>query len=554
MVAQVIPYRRTVRGVEWFEYEIPDGLVKEVRPGSLVRVDFRGKALLGLVNKVAERPVTTATLKPVLEVLPHRWWQAAGRLEWLRWFAEYYYVSLAHAFYTLQFPLVRRPRRLTVLPTDRAPQAPEAALTERQKRAVTELLGVSRALLWYSRREGCLAAYRGLVARVTGHTLLLVPDRWTAASLARQFNKSRVRMVVDRQSGSQWYHLVPELEAREEGLVVIATRQGVLLPLQLFELVVVDQEEVRSHKQYEMNPRFHLREVVIEQIDLLRKGGTAVRLVCSSLAPSVRVYHRAQAESWAVVELRQRRKRPIEVVDMEKERIGGNYSWFSHSLREALGGSEHALLFLNRVGSFRAAHCRDCQALLAASAVRCSDCGGGNLYRSGRGTAQLERDLNEMLPAGKSVVRIDRDQLDLSLGQSAVREADVVVATEKIFGVLPLAHFDLVAVLSIDHLLVLPHFQAAERTAQLFTRLAATEAAVLLQTSAPHHSVVRALAEDKYELVLSEELRIRKEMNLPPFAPAAVVLDKKTGLQQRLRELPERSKLDSHVTIDRADA
>lgn len=64
MIARVIPALRTPRGVEWFDYAIPDGL--DLAPGDLIRIPFRKGLSVGIVRSI-EKTSAFENLKPVAE-------------------------------------------------------------------------------------------------------------------------------------------------------------------------------------------------------------------------------------------------------------------------------------------------------------------------------------------------------------------------------------------------------------------------------------------------------------------------------------------------------
>jgi len=422
------------------------------------------------------------------------------------------------------------------------------------------LASPSPTMLWYSHREDCLVTYQMMCQQIVGHTLIFVPEQFDAVELTEALPRERVRWLLGKQSGSQWIKLMSELEESENNLIVLTTRQGLALPLSFFRTIIVDQEEARSHKQYDANPRFHIREAVLAAYEEMQKSkgdkGKQV-LLMTSLSPSLKMLARAADKTIELLDCRRPRQREILIVDMEQERIGGNYSWFGEPVVEALFKSKRALLFLNRAGTFQLATCQSCSQLVSATAQVCPNCGSDKLIRTGRGTEQLEQDLRILLQQEnlvKRVLRVDASKTDEQLSQEAIMESEVVIATEKILRQVPLSSFDLVVVLSIDYLLVYPHYQAHERASQIFVRLAAVDAPVILQTSVVSHPVIQALAHDSYDIIAEAELEIRRDLKLPPYGEYVLSLNRKSGSSVPLRALPERKNLSSDVVIDRSDA
>jgi primosomal protein N' (replication factor Y) len=107
----------------------------------------------------------------------------------------------------------------------------------------------------------------------------------------------------------------------------------------------------------------------------------------------------------------------------------------------------------------------------------------------------------------------------------------------------------LVGVISGDTALALPDFRAGERTFQLITQVAGRagrgDAAgkVVVQTFLPDDPVIRAAISQDYAHFAEMEMRLRREVFLPPFARLARIIirhqDQKT-LHEISQELAER--------------
>lgn len=109
MIAQVIPYAKTIRGKDWFDYAIPSSMVVTLRSGALVWVNFRNRDVLGVVMRTKDSAVASLKkVKPILEVCAEQKWYSEERLLFLRWFAAYYFISLPHAFKVTQLPYVTK--------------------------------------------------------------------------------------------------------------------------------------------------------------------------------------------------------------------------------------------------------------------------------------------------------------------------------------------------------------------------------------------------------------------------------------------------------------
>jgi primosomal protein N' len=522
MIVQVIPASRTIRGKDWFDYRVPEGM--DVPLGSLVRVDFRGRKVVGLVWGVSVAQ-PERRLKPILERLADSSWADPARLAWLAWFANHYGVSLPHAFKLFQFPLLARPRTIAAdalhcqdgdqsgqrLPTSQVSTVRSAAAAIAQDTAVR--------LLHYSHRVDCLAVYRLLTtAEQPGLTVLIVPEYRDRAAIGTLFGSLETLCLPESPSASLLQALQRRLAQRQPG-VLIGTRRLLSLDLAPAARIILDEESAPSHRQFDQNPRFHPRTALLALSRFRQEAGRPTPLLLTSAAPSLALV--AQVSTGAVTRLDLRRPwhiGHITLVDMEAEQRSGNYGWFSAQLLQRLGSSQRALLFLNRIGEHAMTVCQDCATLLPTGATRCATCGGQRLRPVRRGTVQLEAELRTAFP-DRRILRIDRSQERSTITPEAVATADIVLGTEKIFSHAAATDFDFVGILSIDHLLVYPDFRAHERVFGLLLRFFSSGVPTLLQSHAPHHPVIAAAAANNADEFWRSELAVRRALQLPPSQP-----------------------------------
>ncbi len=550
MIAEVIPYTRAIRGKDAFDYTIPDEM--DVRIGSIVEIEFRSNTLFGLVRAIKKR-TSVPKVKPLLSVTNQQHWHEPYRLQLLQWFATYYFVSETHAFKTLQHNLLKRPRKNSATPIPHAP----GVIEQPSHTAALKLVQNEKPYLaHYSHRSDCLSWYNTYVQTQTGAVLIVVPEYHDIQDVRQGLPSSVTAYAwTDNQSPSELLEIeerIHQAYSAQESLVIIATKKAVALPLHLFTTIILDQEESSSHKQYHLNPRYHIRTVLLHATQLLEEAQRP-KLIFSSTAPSMYSAHQVDNKQFQYIDLR----RPwnndhISIINMEDERQNKNYSWFSDTLRTAIEESDHILLFLNRTGSYGVSLCKDCSQLLSAEEGRCSNCGSSEIQHKRKGLTALEKELSELFPS-KTIFRVDSSVEISASTDPRFLNADIVIATEKIFRHVPVSFFDCVGILSVDHLLLYPDFRAHERVYQLLIRLFTTGTSVILQSSAVHHSVIQHAFHNAYEKFSKEELRIRKSLALPPFAERFRLINTKTKEVSDPQPQVETETLDSHMVIDRIE-
>ncbi|MCS6907574.1 MAG: primosomal protein N' [Anaerolineales bacterium] len=254
----------------------------------------------------------------------------------------------------------------------------------------------------------------------------------------------------------------------------------------------------------------------------------------------------------------------VKIVDMRAELKAGNRSIFSRvlseKLRQVLAAGEQAILFLNRRGSATYVFCRNCgyvvrcpqckiplavhaleQSSKAAPMLchrcgyrrltpqRCPNCGSPHIRQMGIGTQRVEQEVRRLFPEAR-VLRWDADTTkhkgahEQILRQFSLHQANVLIGTQMLSKGLDLPSVTLVGVILAEVGLNLPDFRAAERTFQLLTQVAgragrsALGGEVIIQTYEPEHYAIKAAASQDYECFYQKEIRLRKEIQYPPFA------------------------------------
>jgi primosomal protein N' (replication factor Y) len=395
--------------------------------------------------------------------------------------------------------------------------------------------------------------------------LVLVPEITLASQLVRQFKARFGSLVAVLHSGlgtgeryDEWQRIF-----RGEAPLVVGTRSAVFAPLRNIGLIVLDEEHDGSYKQDE-NPRYAAGEVARARA-LLSK---AVVLL-GSATPALRTYAGAlTGEHCRLVRLTKRvdgRTLPkVKLVDLREELLAGNRHVFSRYLadkiNERLGKGQQVILFLNRRGYMTVVLCRSCGRPLCCTHCaisltrhndgflrchycgyrrplpqRCPDCGSTELVGFGTGTQRLEEETRRLFPQAR-VLRLDSDTVARKRTQdrvlAAFREgdADILIGTQMIAKGLDLPGVTLVGVVDADTTLVLPDYQAAERTFQLITQVAGragrgpVPGEVVVQTHRPEHYSIQAAVRQDYQRFFFQEMRLRRALGYPPFSVLAQVI------------------------------
>jgi primosomal protein N' (replication factor Y) len=151
----------------------------------------------------------------------------------------------------------------------------------------------------------------------------------------------------------------------------------------------------------------------------------------------------------------------------------------------------------------------------------------------GLGSQRLEEELLRKFPQAR-VSRVDSDSMaradyyrllqDFGLGR-----IDILAGTQILAKGLHFPNVTLVGIISADTCLYLPDFRSNERTFQLISQVAGRagrsvkKGTVFVQTFLPDQPAIRFALAGDFEGFVKEELKHRKNCNLPPFWRLAVV-------------------------------
>ncbi len=442
--------------------------------------------------------------------------------------------------------------------------------------------------------------------------IILLPEiALTAQTVQRfsaKFNKIAVMHsgLTAAQRNAQWH----KIKAGEAD-VVIGARSAVFAPVHRLGLIIVDEEHEPSFKQ-DTVPRYNGRDVAIKRAQL-----SNAHSILGSATPSLEMLSNCRSKKhFNLVRLPKRVMNlpmpEMKLIDMRDEFSGPKgLDLITDPLAERLGEvidkKEQAILLLNRRGYSNFVfcpackhilHCRNCDVTLTFHKSRrpqpermrtvtgkhmdygyavchyclaktlvpekCPLCGGG-FTMIGLGSQRLEEELAKKFPNAR-ISRIDSDSMagkdyyrllqDFSQGR-----IDILAGTQMLAKGLHFPNVTLVGIISADTSLYLPDFRANERTFQLISHVAGRagrsvkKGTVFIQTFLPDQPAIQFALHNDYTGFVNEELKHRKNCNLPPFWRLALILmrdrnfDKLEAASQAMRE-----KIDNIVQRERLAA
>ena len=414
--------------------------------------------------------------------------------------------------------------------------------------------------------------------------LVLVPEISLTPQTVRRFRAhfgSAVTVMHSQMSIGERYDAW-RLAYEGKVKIAIGPRSAVFAPLNNLGLIVVDEEQESSYKQFDATPRYNARDVAI-----VRASHAKAVVILGSATPSIESYHNALSGKYRLLELPERvdnaRLPKIEIVDMTKnrkrlyEKVKGDVkekktpfpkhlprSSISQLLEEQIGErlrkKEGVILLQNRRGFSHVVECYDCghvekcdncEVTLTYHITKkhlrchycgfvkkppsvCPECGSVDIGFHSFGTQQVQEELQRLFP-GAAILRMDLDTTsrkgahDKLLQQFGKGEADILLGTQMVAKGLDFPRVTLVGVVSADTQMLLPDFRASERTFQLLTQVAGRAGRsnlageVVIQTLQPEHYSLNYVLSHDFTGFYNEELLYRKELDYPPFSRIVLI-------------------------------
>jgi len=417
--------------------------------------------------------------------------------------------------------------------------------------------GSGKTLLYLEMARTCLNR---------GHSvILLAPEVALASKLYRtvveHFPKMKTVFYHGYQSPKKREVVFRGLAREVDPVIVVGTRSALFLPVSGIGMVVLDEEHDESFKQ-EDRLAYQAKEVAWFRVR--RTGGV---LVLGTATPDVKTYHAAKNGSIAFSAMRKRVGASVlpDVKLVDTSSMNNPEKPFAPetlmAIQQTIKAGEQVVVMLNRRGYAPLMYCPDCGEVVRCPECEvgmtyhkgrervvchycglsysypflCKKCGSGNFIPMGEGTERLEEHLQDILPEGTKVLRLDRDatrrqeRVEEILGAFGRGEAQVLVGTQMISKGHHFPNVTLVVVAAGDLGLNLPDYRSSERTFQLLVQVAGRagrgerHGRVLIQTRNPGHPIWNEILSGDYPAFYEREISRRKLFGYPPFSRMALI-------------------------------
>ncbi|MDX2233172.1 MAG: primosomal protein N' [Hyphomonadaceae bacterium] len=409
------------------------------------------------------------------------------------------------------------------------------------------------------------AVAEALARDPSAQVLVLLPEiALTQAVLARfaeRFGSKPVEWhsAITQKARRRAWREVNEGRAR----LVAGARSALFLPFRNLRLIVVDEEHDGSYKQ-EDGVAYQARDLAVARAKL---GGCAV--VLASATPSLETLVNAQAGRYRHVKLTARHGAAVlpdvVLVDLKTDPPEKG-AWIAPKLiaatAEALSRGEQALFYMNRRGYAPLTLCRACGHRMQSPDTQswlvehkysgrlvchltgfsmpkpktCPNCLAPDSFVAiGPGVERVEEETRALFPQARieifsSDTAQTGDQVRAIVERMAAGEIDILIGTQIVAKGHNFPRLTVVGVLDADLGLKGGDLRAGERTFQLLSQVAGRAGRAdrpgraFVQTYAPEHEAMIALAAHDRDGFLAAEAAAREAMGMPPYGRLAAVV------------------------------
>ena len=389
------------------------------------------------------------------------------------------------------------------------------------------------------------------------NVLFLVPEIALTTQLVSRLKRYFPKNLHVYHSGINpniRYEIWSDLIDSKTPKVVLGARSSIFLPFKNLGLVVVDEENETSYKQFESRPLYNARDLAVYLSKLYSAG-----CILASATPSIESFHNSVNKKYSYVELNKRfgdfELPELFFIENKNHDSSVLPQIMLDEIEKTLSKNQQIIIFRNRRGYSTFMQCSAClnvdqcpncdvsltlhlnQKILKChycgfsknESKICNSCGLQTLERKGMGTQLVEDEIQKLFPNYK-VGRLDFDNTRKKTSFKDIITAfenndyQILVGTQMVTKGLDFSNVSLVCVIESDFLLNYPDFRSHERYFQLIKQVAgragrsSSRGKVLIQTKNANHYVNRRIFENDDLNFYNNQIDQRLEFNYPPFS------------------------------------
>ncbi len=535
---------------------------QECSVGSLVKIPFRNKEILGVIVGEEKSEFPKEKLKNTIDVVKDFVF-SQDQINFMKFVSYYTMASIGNVLklaipveFSIEDSEGTKPEKITTQLTELNESQKDASEFMISKMNNRHEVFVLDGITGSGKTETYSALIKKILEEESGQVLIMMPE----ITLTNQFI-TRFEKIVGIKPDVWHSEVTPKVKKdllskimTGKSRFVIGARSGLFLPFKELKLIVVDEEHDTSYKQED--------GIVYNARDMAVACGhfNKIPVVLSSATPSIETIHNIAKGKYHRVKLESRyggaTLPEINIVDMSKSGLDKG-KWISKQLKkkveEYLIKDKQVMLFLNRRGYApitlckSCGHketCKNCSTFLVAhksnNSLLCHYCGykkyiqsdcsecdeKDSLINCGPGVERIAEEVESLWPDEKYIVvtkdSLEKDKDGETISSILNKDVRIIIGTQILSKGHHFPALDLVGVIDADIGLFGADLRASERTYQLLTQVSGragreTKGEVIVQTYYPSNPIVKALQEGKRDDFYDLEIQSRKDINMPPF-------------------------------------
>jgi primosomal protein N' (replication factor Y) (superfamily II helicase) len=354
--------------------------------------------------------------------------------------------------------------------------------------------------------------------------------------------------ISDGESYRQWENI-----RLGKTKIVIGTRIGLFAPYHSLGVIVINDAQDSSFKQWDMSPRYDAREVA-KKLGEIHKAKVLFQSPFPSLSDSL------DLKKFKVLNLNDFSKKSqpqTEIINMKLEWKNGKLrSPISTSLEKQVGNTlarnEQAIIFLNQQGMSRFSVCVNCKKVLRCPKCNralvlkksglfccphcsyrtslfpsCPDCHSSVFKNYGFGLDKIEKELEKIFPKAKiavlnSTILRKKGKLEEIYKEFSAGKIGILLGTQPVIKAWNIANLSLIALIDADSLFNFPEYNTSELFWNDFIQCAGrvemnSEGKIMIQTYHPDDKIFKLAESMDYKSFSITELDNRKILKYPPY-------------------------------------
>ncbi|HBI16948.1 MAG TPA: primosomal protein N' [Candidatus Moranbacteria bacterium] len=556
----------------------------EIPKGSLVKIPLGKRTINGIVleSKSDFPRLGNITLKKVTSITEENF-VTSDQIKLAQFISKYYFVSLGIALkmFVPQISSTRKKNSESRIMNHESLK--KITLTAEQISAIQEITKTSTSyklqatsyLLFGPASAGKTQVYFESVKEIlknkkNGQALILLPELTITAQEIERYGKffgtDKITVLHSKLSKGQYFKNWSAIK-NGEAQIIIGTRQAISAPFKNLSIIIVDEEQDISFKQWEMNPHYDAR-FVAQELAKIHKA----KIIFGSATPRVETFYLIQQKQLKLLQLpplqttSHELQATIDIVDLRNEHwknwkkvkvVSPISTKLQSEIAWILKNKFQIILFINRQGMSTFSVCTNCKTVLTCPDCEraltsrqkgnyeclhckfetgdfpmCPNCQGMNFRNVGLGTEKIEKEIEKIFPSAR-LARVDSESMKKSVKSQekiwddfSSKKIDILIGTQMIAKAWDLNNVGLVGIIDADGLFAFPDFHTNENAFSLISQAIGRtgrtgsryNGKAIIQTYHPENQIIQWASQKNYSKLYDYEIKERKALSYPPFS------------------------------------